>query len=74
MLRIETLAWAAALAAEAPLAVMLTKCVACLSGSVGLSEILTIEAELHTFLAGADDAREAIADFGAKRTPTYSGR
>lgn len=73
-LRTATMAWAAALAAKAPLAMALTKRVARLSSSVGLSEILTIEAELQTFLAGTDDAREAIAAFGDKRTPTFLGR
>ena len=33
-----------------------------------------IEAELQTFLAGTEDAREAIAAFGDKRTPTFHGR
>lgn len=73
-LREDALKWAAVLAAKAPLAMALTKRVARLSTTVGLSEILTIEAELQTFLAGTEDAREAIAAFGDKRTPSFRGR
>jgi 2-(1,2-epoxy-1,2-dihydrophenyl)acetyl-CoA isomerase len=70
----ETRAWAASLVARAPLALALTKRVARLASSVGLSELLTVEAELQTFLAGTDDAREAIAAFGEKRPPIFRGR
>jgi len=70
----ETRAWAASLAARAPLALALTKRVARLASSVGLSELLTIEAELQTFLAGTEDAREALAAFGEKRPPTFRGK
>jgi 2-(1,2-epoxy-1,2-dihydrophenyl)acetyl-CoA isomerase len=73
-LRSETLKWATSLAGRAPLAMALTKRVARLSTTVGLSEILTVEAELQTFLASTDDAREAIAAFGEKRTPSFHGR
>jgi len=74
LLRSEALTWAKSLAARAPLALALTKRVARLASSVGLSEMLTIEAELQTFLANTDDAREAIAAFGEKRTPSFLGR
>jgi 2-(1,2-epoxy-1,2-dihydrophenyl)acetyl-CoA isomerase len=70
----ETQVWAASLAARAPLALALTKRVARLANSVGFSEMLTIEAELQTFLAGTEDSREAITAFGDKRTPSFHGR
>jgi 2-(1,2-epoxy-1,2-dihydrophenyl)acetyl-CoA isomerase len=66
--------WAAELAARAPIAMALTKRVARLSLSTSLSDMLTMEAELQTFCAGTEDAREAIAAFGEKRTPTFRGR
>jgi 2-(1,2-epoxy-1,2-dihydrophenyl)acetyl-CoA isomerase len=66
--------WAAELAEKAPIAMALTKRVARLSMSIGLSEALTLEAELQTVCAGTEDAREAIAAFGEKRTPTFKGR
>jgi 2-(1,2-epoxy-1,2-dihydrophenyl)acetyl-CoA isomerase len=74
VLREESLKWAASLADRAPLALALTKRIARLASSLGLSETLTIEAEFQTFLAGTDDAREAIAAFGEKRTPRFHGR
>jgi 2-(1,2-epoxy-1,2-dihydrophenyl)acetyl-CoA isomerase len=67
-------AWAAQLAEKAPIAMALTKRVARLSMSVGLSEGLTLEAELQTICASTEDAREAIAAFAEKRTPTFRGR
>jgi 2-(1,2-epoxy-1,2-dihydrophenyl)acetyl-CoA isomerase len=67
-------AWAAQLAERAPLAMALTKRVARLSMSVGLSEALSLEAELQTLCASTEDAREAIAAFAEKRTPTFQGR
>ena len=73
-LRDEVLKWADSLAARAPLALALTKRVARLAGSVGLSETLAIEAELQTFLAATDDSREAIAAFADKRPPRFHGR
>jgi len=73
-LRGEVLKWADSLATRAPLALALTKRVARLAGSVGLSETLTIEAELQTFLAATEDAREAIAAFSDKRPPRFHGR
>jgi enoyl-CoA hydratase/carnithine racemase len=42
--------------------------------SVGLSEGLTLEAELQTICASTEDAREAIAAYAEKRTPTFRGR
>jgi 2-(1,2-epoxy-1,2-dihydrophenyl)acetyl-CoA isomerase len=70
----DTLKWAASFASKAPLALALTKRVARLSTTLGLSEILSVEAELQTTLAGTEDAREAIAAFGEKRTPSFHGR
>jgi 2-(1,2-epoxy-1,2-dihydrophenyl)acetyl-CoA isomerase len=67
-------AWAAQLAEKAPIAMALTKRVARLSMSMGLSEALTLEAELQTLCASTEDAREAIAAFAEKRTPTFRGR
>jgi 2-(1,2-epoxy-1,2-dihydrophenyl)acetyl-CoA isomerase len=67
-------AWAAALAEKPPVAMALTKRVARLSMSVGLSEALSLEAELQTLCASTEDAREAIAAFAEKRTPTFRGR
>jgi len=66
--------WAAELAQKAPLALALTKRVARLSMSVGLSEALSLEAEFQTLCASTEDAREAIAAFADKRTPTFKGR
>jgi 2-(1,2-epoxy-1,2-dihydrophenyl)acetyl-CoA isomerase len=74
MLRADALAWASQLAAKAPLAMALTKRVARLSTTVGLSELLNIEAELQTFLVGTEDSREAIAAFSEKRSPSFRGR
>ena len=73
-LRDDAMEWAAALAAKAQLALALTKRVARLSATASLSDMLTLEAELQTFLASTEDAREAIAAFGEKRTPTFRGR
>lgn len=73
-LRENALAWAAQLAARAPLALALTKRMARMALSTGLSDTLTMEAELQTFLANTQDAKEAIAAFGEKRKPTFSGR
>ena len=73
-LRSESLKWATSFATKAPLAVALTKRIARLSTTVGLSEIMTVEAELQTFLASTDDAREAIAAFGERRAPSFHGR
>jgi 2-(1,2-epoxy-1,2-dihydrophenyl)acetyl-CoA isomerase len=73
-LREGALAWAAQLAARAPLAMALTKRIARLSLTTGLSDALTVEAEFQTFLATTQDAKEAIAAFGEKRTPTFQSR
>jgi 2-(1,2-epoxy-1,2-dihydrophenyl)acetyl-CoA isomerase len=67
-------AWAAALAARAPLAMALTKRIGRMSMEMGLSEALTLEAELQTFLFRTEDAQEAIAAFGEKRKPVFKGR
>jgi 2-(1,2-epoxy-1,2-dihydrophenyl)acetyl-CoA isomerase len=66
--------WAAQLADKAPIAMALTKRVARLSMSMGLSEALSLEAELQTVCAATEDAREAIAAFAEKRTPKFRGR
>jgi 2-(1,2-epoxy-1,2-dihydrophenyl)acetyl-CoA isomerase len=73
-LRAAAIEWAAQLAARAPLALALTKRVARLSQTASLSDALTLEAELQTFLAGTQDSREAIAAFGEKREPKFTGR
>jgi 2-(1,2-epoxy-1,2-dihydrophenyl)acetyl-CoA isomerase len=73
-LRETALRWAAEIAQRAPIAVALTKRVARISQSVGLAEVLTMEAELQTFCAGTEDAREAMAAFAEKRTPAFRGR
>jgi enoyl-CoA hydratase/carnithine racemase len=62
------------LADKAPIAMALTKRVARLSMSMGLSEALSLEAELQTVCAATEDAREAIAAFAEKRTPKFRGR
>jgi 2-(1,2-epoxy-1,2-dihydrophenyl)acetyl-CoA isomerase len=72
-LKANAIAWAAALAEKAPIAVSLTKRVVRLSTSVGLSDLLTLEAELQSFCAATEDSREAIAAFGAKRRPIFRG-
>jgi 2-(1,2-epoxy-1,2-dihydrophenyl)acetyl-CoA isomerase len=66
--------WAAALAERAPMAVALTKRVTRLSSSLGLSEALTVEAELQTLCASTEDSREAITAFVEKRKPIFRGR
>jgi 2-(1,2-epoxy-1,2-dihydrophenyl)acetyl-CoA isomerase len=73
-LRETALRWAANLAERAPIAMALTKRLARLSLSGGFSETLTLEAELQTFCASTEDAREAIAAFGEKRAPSFRGR
>lgn len=54
--------------------IALTKRTIRLATTLGLSEILTVEAELQTLLVGTEDAREAITAFGKKRTPSFHGR
>lgn len=66
--------WAAQLAGRAPMALALTKRVARLSMSMTLSDALTLEAELQTFCASTEDAREAISAFSEKRAPRFTGR
>lgn len=65
--------WATRLTARAPLALALTKRVGRLGLSMSLSETLTLEAEMQTFLARTDDSREAVAAFGGKRKPSFKG-
>jgi 2-(1,2-epoxy-1,2-dihydrophenyl)acetyl-CoA isomerase len=67
-------AWAAGLAARAPLALALTKRAARLSMACSLSDALTMEAELQTLCASTEDSREAIAAFREKRQPRFQGR
>jgi 2-(1,2-epoxy-1,2-dihydrophenyl)acetyl-CoA isomerase len=69
-----TCRWAADLAERAPIAVGLTKRVTRLSSSLGLSEALTVEAELQTLCASTEDSREAITAFVEKRNPIFRGR
>jgi len=66
--------WAGEMAQRAPLALALTKRAARLSMSTGLSDALTLEAELQTLCASTADSREAIAAFREKRSPTFQGR
>jgi len=72
-LRSEATEWAARLASRAPLSLALTKRLARLALTNGLSEAMTIEAEMQTFLASSGDAREAIAAFAEKRPPRFEG-
>ena len=73
-LRDAALAWGESLAERAPLAMALTKRVARLSLTAGLSETLNVEAEFQTFLARSEDAREAIGAFTEKRKPVFRGQ
>jgi 2-(1,2-epoxy-1,2-dihydrophenyl)acetyl-CoA isomerase len=73
-LKENALRWAAEMAQRAPIAVALTKRIARMSQSVGLAELLTMEAELQTFCANTEDAREAMTAFAEKRTPVFKGR
>ena len=73
-IREAALYWATSLAARAPLALAATKRIGRMAASMTLSETMTLEAELQTFLFRTEDAREAIAAFGEKRTPVYKGR
>ena len=73
-IRDNAISWAAELAGRAPLAMALTKRMARLSLSTGLSEALTMEAEFQSFLANTEDAQEAIAAFGEKRKPQFRSR
>jgi 2-(1,2-epoxy-1,2-dihydrophenyl)acetyl-CoA isomerase len=68
------LRWAGDLAERAPIAMALTKRAARLSMSTGLSDALTLEAELQTVCASTEDSREAIAAFREKRSPEFQGR
>jgi 2-(1,2-epoxy-1,2-dihydrophenyl)acetyl-CoA isomerase len=69
-----TAKWADDMAQRAPIALALTKRAARLSMSTGLSDALTLEAELQTVCASTEDSREAIAAFREKRSPTFQGR
>jgi len=69
-----TVAWAAELAERAPIALALTKRAARLSMTTGLSDALSLEAELQTLCASTEDSREAIAAFRDKRKPRFQGR
>lgn len=73
-LRAAAMEWAGVLAARAPIALTLTKRMARLSEAVGLSEALTLEAEMQSVCANTEDAREAFAAFAEKRTPDFRGR
>lgn len=73
-LRSEALAWAEQLAAKAPTAMALTKRLARLAPSATLGDFLSVEAEMQTMCASSQDAKEAIAAFIGKRTPTFTGR
>jgi len=68
------IAWAGELAERAPLALALTKRVARMAMTASLSDTLSVEADLQTFLWGSDDAVESVAAFNERRTPTYHGR
>ncbi|WP_428312958.1 enoyl-CoA hydratase/isomerase family protein [Hydrocarboniphaga sp.] len=72
-LRASALQWAAQLAERAPVAMALTKRIARMSLSSGLSEMLGVEAELQAMCANTADSREAIAAFVEKRKPTFRG-
>ena len=73
-LREAALAWASELAARPPLALTLTKRIARLSVTTGLSEVMAMEAELQTFLVNTEDTREAMLAFAEKRKPKFNGR
>jgi len=73
-LRAEAVRWATEIAQRAPIAIALTKRITRMSLSLGLSEMLTLEAELQATCAATEDAREAIAAFTEKRTPSFRGR
>ena len=73
-LRTEAVRLATEIAQRAPMAIALTKRIARMSLSLGLSEMLTLEAELQATCAATEDSREAIAAFTEKRTPTFKGR
>lgn len=72
-LREEAITWATSLAERAPLALALTKRTARLSMTMNLSDALSMEAELQTFLAATSDSKEAVAAFGEKRKPEFTG-
>lgn len=74
VLRDEVMTWANKLADKAPMATALTKRVARMSGSIGFSEALTLEAELQTFCASTEDSKEAVRAFAEKRKPVFTGR
>ena len=73
-LRAEAVRWATEIAERAPISIALTKRIARLSLTLGLSEMLTLEAELQASCAATEDAREAITAFTEKRTPSFRGR
>ena len=73
-LREDAMAWAAQLAARAPVALALTKRLARLSQAGNLSDVLLMEAEMQAMCAATDDAREAMAAFAQKREPNFRGR
>jgi len=73
-LRDTALAWAAELAARAPLAMALTKRLARLSQETSLADALMLEAEMQAMCTATADTREAMAAFAAKRPPKFTGR
>ena len=68
------LAWAAELAAKAPLAVQYSKQALNLAAENDLATMISQESALQSVCIDSDDAREGIAAFLDKRAPRFQGR
>lgn len=73
-LRDAALAWAAELAAKAPLSLAATKKVMRHAIDHDMGSCYELEAELQNMLRGTDDHEEGVAAFFGKRTPEFKGK
>lgn len=69
----EAMSWAQALAKRAPMAIAATKRLVRFAMSASLSETVSAEADMQTFLSKTEDAKEAVAAFAQKRAPGFRG-
>jgi 2-(1,2-epoxy-1,2-dihydrophenyl)acetyl-CoA isomerase len=70
----EALAWAASLAARAPLALARTKWAMRQAMHLSLGDAIALEAKLQNDCRSSEDAAEGVSAFFEKRTPNFQGR
>ncbi len=70
----ETLAWAAELAARAPLSLRYAKQAVCQAQEASLAQTIADEAELQRICIATEDALEGASAFLEKRKPVWKGR